>query len=128
DQRGTDYPGFVHADELAPATSLIAFVGETVVVGAGRFVPEVLLDRVIDVEPVRLGENLAEVGRALGYVHWRRGREGVLIGTGVRRRNQGQQSLDSRVAGGLGLGDLCRGQGSGWAWHCLALAQPLITQ
>ena len=108
-QSGTDNPGFVDADQLTPAAALIAFVRKTVGVGAGWLVPEVLLDGVIDIEPVRLIQNLAVVGGALGYVHGRRRREGVLVGTGVGGRNQGEQSLDAAtVAGGLHWGELKR--------------------
>src|SRR5580692_9034194 len=97
-RRRADDPGFIQTEQLTPAVSLIAFVGETVPVRQGRLVPRVLLDRVIDIEPLLLRENLAEVYRALLNIHRRSGSESVLVGAGVRGRNQRQQTLDNGVA------------------------------
>ena len=82
---------------------LVAFVGEGVVVGGWRLVAKVLLDCIIDVSGAARGvENLAEVRRALRYIHWRRCRESELVGTGVR--GMGSGAAEDRIATSL---DVC---------------------
>src|ERR1019366_6621478 len=107
---GADDPRLVQRQQLALTVALIAAARVAVGIRVRWLITLVPLYRVIEIQRVFIGNDLADVRGALLDVHGRNCGGYELVCAGVHRGKQREQAANDGIARSLRLGDLSCGQ------------------